>query len=270
MPPAEKTKVLIAVKTYPSLSRKYGELVCTAGFREDGSWIRIYPIPFRDLPYENRFKKFNWIEVELAKNSSDFRPESHKVLNFERIQIVGEMPTHKDWRERRQFVLQNVKTNMSELIKEAHDRSRHTSLATFKPTRILKFVHKRIPTEWNPDALEQFKQQDLFRAYGSVSDLAEKIPWRFSVQFEDDQGKKRHLMLEDWETIQLYRNLLQTGRTEEAAAQEVCQHYLKLSQTKDLHLFLGTTLQHHNRSRNPFIAIGVFYPPHPKLDLFDA
>jgi hypothetical protein len=40
-----KTKVLIAVKTYPSLSSKYDELVCTAGFLEDGSWIRVYPIP---------------------------------------------------------------------------------------------------------------------------------------------------------------------------------------------------------------------------------
>jgi hypothetical protein len=37
------TKVLISVKTYPTLSTKYNELVCTAGFLEDGSWVRIYP-----------------------------------------------------------------------------------------------------------------------------------------------------------------------------------------------------------------------------------
>lgn len=41
------TKVLITVKTYPNLSTKYEELVCTAGFREDGTWIRIYPVQFR-------------------------------------------------------------------------------------------------------------------------------------------------------------------------------------------------------------------------------
>lgn len=40
-----KMKVLIAVKTYPAISAKYDELVCTAGFLEDGSWIRIFPIP---------------------------------------------------------------------------------------------------------------------------------------------------------------------------------------------------------------------------------
>ncbi len=32
------TKVLITVKTYPTLSPKYEELVCTAGFREDGTY----------------------------------------------------------------------------------------------------------------------------------------------------------------------------------------------------------------------------------------
>ncbi|MYF20247.1 MAG: hypothetical protein F4218_06430 [Synechococcus sp. SB0677_bin_5] len=32
------------VKTYPTLSQKYGETVCTAGVREDGSWMRLYPL----------------------------------------------------------------------------------------------------------------------------------------------------------------------------------------------------------------------------------
>jgi hypothetical protein len=45
----EKQRVLITVKTYPTLSRKYGETVCTAGVRPDGSWVRIYPVPFRRL-----------------------------------------------------------------------------------------------------------------------------------------------------------------------------------------------------------------------------
>lgn len=53
-----QTRVLITVKTYPTLSEKYDELVCTAGFREDGSWIRIYPIPFRKLDYQNQYHKW--------------------------------------------------------------------------------------------------------------------------------------------------------------------------------------------------------------------
>lgn len=60
------TRVLIAVKTYPTLSEKYDELVCTAGFLEDGTWIRIYPIPFRKLSYDKRYSKWQWIELDLA------------------------------------------------------------------------------------------------------------------------------------------------------------------------------------------------------------
>jgi len=45
--PYERKKVLITVKAYPQPSRSYDELVCTAGILEDGSWIRIYPVPFK-------------------------------------------------------------------------------------------------------------------------------------------------------------------------------------------------------------------------------
>jgi hypothetical protein len=31
----------LLVKTYPTISEKYSELVCTAGVLEDGSWIQL-------------------------------------------------------------------------------------------------------------------------------------------------------------------------------------------------------------------------------------
>lgn len=49
-------RVLITVKTYPNPSVKYDELVCNAGFIESGEWIRIYPIKFRQLPYDQQYK----------------------------------------------------------------------------------------------------------------------------------------------------------------------------------------------------------------------
>jgi hypothetical protein len=62
---AEKIKILITVKTYLTISKKYGELCCTAGVKEDGSWIRIYPIPFRLLEYNKRYKKYQWLEAKV-------------------------------------------------------------------------------------------------------------------------------------------------------------------------------------------------------------
>lgn len=99
------TKVLITVKTYPTISSKYDELVCTAGFREDGSWIRIYPVPFRKRAYKEQYKKYDWIELDLVKNTGDFRPESFrpKTLDTE-IKVIDHMDTSRNWEERKKFV----------------------------------------------------------------------------------------------------------------------------------------------------------------------
>src|SRR5262245_50806013 len=126
------TKVLIAVKTYPTLSTKYDELVCTAGFLEDGSWVRIFPIPFRKLDYDKRYSKYDWVEIDLVKNKGDFRPESHRPFSIETaFNVVGHIETTSHWKERKDIVLKKVYTNLSNLIAEAKNKAIGTSLATF-------------------------------------------------------------------------------------------------------------------------------------------
>ncbi|WP_445245389.1 hypothetical protein [Microcoleus sp. OTE_8_concoct_300] len=56
----ETKKILIATKTYPSISTKYRETVCTAGviFDEEEKplkWVHIYPIRFRQLDFDRRY-----------------------------------------------------------------------------------------------------------------------------------------------------------------------------------------------------------------------
>lgn len=82
-------KILIAVKTYPSLSKKYDELVCTAGVRQDGSWIRLYPIPFRKMDYDKQYRKYEWIEADIVRNEKDFRPETFRVINLHFFSITS-------------------------------------------------------------------------------------------------------------------------------------------------------------------------------------
>ena len=71
-------KILIIVKTYPTISRKYAELVCTAGVTENGDWRRLYPIRFRQLYEQQKYKKYQWVEAKLEKSAADNRPESYK------------------------------------------------------------------------------------------------------------------------------------------------------------------------------------------------
>jgi len=272
-----KTKVLIAVKTYPTLSTKYEELVCTAGFLEDGSWIRIYPIPFRKKSFDERYKKYDWIEIDLVKNTSDFRPESFRPYSIDsEVTIIEHLGTGKDkqWNERKNIVLQKVYTNMQTLINEAKDKTICTSLAVFKPTKILNFRIQQDGPEWDAEKVKTIlsnRESNLFKHEENPFDVVRKIPFKFKFSFEDNEGKVSNMMIEDWETGQLYWNSIERHNNDsKKALEDVKQKYFDdLSQKRDLYFFLGTTSRHHFTSKNPFIIIGAFYPPKKsQLSLF--
>ena len=265
----KKEKVFIVVKTYPTISQKYIETVCTAGFREDGSWIRLYPIPFRFLEKEQQYKKYQWIEAELVRNDKDPRPESYRLCDVDNIKPLDEISTGRNcqWEERRKLVLEGKKiyTNTKNLIDLAHENK--LSLAIFKAAKILKLNVDRIdPKDFQNKvnkALHQLKQGNLF----SQQDLEDyktmpMIPYTFSYQFKDDTGKKSTLRILDWEIFQLYLNCCKNS-DEQTAIAKVCQKYgMDFVNNKDLYLFLGTTREWHIRKgRNPFVIIGLFYPP---------
>lgn len=263
-------KILIAVKTYPTLSEKYDELVCTAGFREDGSWIRIYPVPFRKLDYSNRYQKWQWITINVTKNTKDFRRESFRPTNIEDEIKMGEIVgTRNNWAERKQYVLNHVYYNMSDLIEEAKDPHKGTSLAVFKPKEIIDFVWEPCEREWDKKKLDAVianqAQQSLFDedATRDIFKIAKKVPYEFSYVFTSEDGKERKLMVEDWELGMLFWHSLERANGNETiACQKVKERfYDDFVHNKDLYLFLGTTKKFHNVSQSPFIVIGTFYPP---------
>src|SRR5574344_2646854 len=149
------TKVLITVKTYPTLSKKYDELVCTAGFREDGSWVRSYPVPFRKLDYQNQYKKWQWIEIDLVKNTSDFRPESYRPTDIDKeIRLLDEVDTNGNWGKRKKLIVDKVWYNITELISEAKDPNIGTSLAIVKPKEVIDFVWEPCDREWDKKTMD--------------------------------------------------------------------------------------------------------------------
>ena len=260
-------KLLIAVKTYPTLSTRYEELVCTAGIREDGSWIRLYPISFRKKPYHEQYRKYEWIELEVVKSKSDFRPESFRPHSIEKqIKIVGKLGTENNWYLRKQLVLKNVYTNLSLLISQAKNKKLCTSLATFKPSQILDFVWEPVKKrEWSLAKLNALKQYNLFTKQNDQFKVVKKLPYKFSYIFKDDEGRRSKMMIEDWETGQLFWNCLRKYDNEQKACEKVREKYFDdFAKKKDLHLFLGTTKLNHYRAPNPFIIIGTF---HPKIEL---
>ncbi len=272
------TKVLIAVKTYPTLSEKYEELVCTAGFREDGTWIRIYPVPFRKLNYVDQFKKWQWIEIDLVKNTSDFRPESYRPYSEDStIRVLDTINTEDGWFKRKEIVLNNIHYDLSKLIEKAKAEGDGTSLATIKPKEVKNFVWEPCEREWNPTKLAKIeakqRQLNLFEETRKLFTVAKKLPFKFSYIFTTEDNIERTLMIEDWELGQLYWNCLKSSNgDEEVACKKVKQKYFDELVKKDLHFFLGTTMKFHKISPSPFIIVGAFYPPkektNPQLSLF--
>ena len=257
-----KTKILITVKTYPSISTKYKELVCTAGFTDKGKWIRIYPVPFRKLDYSTQYKKYDWIELDLVKNSSDFRPESFRTTNPDHITICGHVNTDHNWAERKRLVLGKVYYNLSELIAEAKDKKQVTSLAVFKPNKVIDFSCEATDRDWSRDKKEIFNLMNIFEKAGDELKIVKKLPYKFSYVFQDILGIRSKMMIEDWETCQLYWRMLEKySGDEKKACKDVKNKYLEdFAKTKDLYFFLGTTKEHHFVAKNPFIIIGTFHP----------
>jgi hypothetical protein len=263
-----KEVILVTVKTYPALSSTYDETVCTAGMREDGSWIRIYPIPFRKLEEFEKYRKFDWVEIDVEKNLKDPRPESHKKRS--NIRVIEHIDTSSDWYIRNQTVLEkgDVYTNFDEIIRKNKD-GRQLSLATFKPTEILDVtVELEKSRDWDQKKLRELeaksKQPDMFQNSAECFKVVKKLPYKFRYLFQDETGKKRELMITDWEIGALFWNSMSRhSNNENKAVQDVKNKYLHdLVNGRDIHFFVGTTLEWDLKNApNPFTIIGVYSPP---------
>ena len=262
-------QVLIAVKTYPQPSGKYDELVCTAGFLPDGRWIRLYPIPFRALPYQQQYEKYHWITLDVIRNFKDFRPESYRPKHgVEGIRLGEKLNTKDGWAERKAYALKEVFTSMEDLLQRAKGEEKK-SLAVLKPREILDFVMKPTEREWKPEWQKRLLQLNLFdrdeKGEGQKRRVLPKLPYKYFYRFLTEGDKNpRQLMIEDWEIGALYWKCFRRCGDEKEANRLVQQKfYYEFCSKNDLYFFLGTTLQYHNISAQPFMIIGVFYPPKP-------
>jgi Fe-S-cluster formation regulator IscX/YfhJ len=264
----EKQRILITVKTYPTLSKKYGETVCTAGVREDGAWVRIYPVPFRRLGQKEKYKKYDWVECRLRRNTSDPRPESFRPFDEKELCPIDHIDTANNWNERRQIIINTayVYNRLDDLITKA--KSNEISLAVFKPSKIIGFKWEKEDPEWDPNKVRQMrnktKQLEMFAddAWRSTFKLIPKLPYSFSYKFKDAVGRTSELEILDWEIGALYWKCLQSSANDEQVAlSKVKEKYFDKFTLTDLHFFLGTTQQYHLWSKNPWVIIGVLPIP---------
>ena len=264
-----RERLLVTVKTYPTLSTKYGETVCTAGVREDGSWVRLYPVPFRRLKDKQQYRKYDWLECSLVRHTSDPRPESYRPIDHTELQPTKHIDTTEKWRERKRILLGNARVydRLDEIIDAA--KANEFSLCVFKPTSVKELVSEKEDPDWDPAKLRKMRelhsQLDLFEDndWRRTFEVIPKLPYSFSYRFVDSVGRASELQILDWEIGALYWKCLRAAHGDESKAiSQVRKKYLDQFLKTDLHFFLGTTQQWHSVSPNPWVIVGVFPAPH--------
>lgn len=252
---AQVTKrVLITVKAYPNPSKKYGETVCCAGIDVDTlQWLRLYPIPFRDLDSSKKFQKYTIISVKCRKAPDDHRVESYKI-DMDSIEPVSHLDTKQKWESRKKIVLPTVSPSFCSILK---DTATNKSLGTFKPCDI--------DFSWKKATLESEAKREACYAQLSFFDTKKKaieqIPFDFYYHFkchERPECPGHQLPIIDWEIGQAYRNWRYKYRPQAQLLQKIRQRWLDLtcSDKNDVYFYVGNMKRFHDH----FMVLGVFYP----------
>ncbi len=247
-------RVLVTARTYPVPARKGIEVSCTGGITDDGRWIRLFPVPYRFLTDDKRFRKYQWIEARVQK-SSDHRPESFR-LDPDSIRIASDpLPTADGWRARKEIVTKLQSPSLCWLQAE-RDRYHTPTLGFFKPREITRLIIEPVNAEWTPTELARLRQESLFQT--APARELEKLPYTFKYRFvcHDAACNGHTLSCTDWEMGQSYRKWSRHYGAEWEA--KFRQKYERdMIERFDTHFFVGTVHQHPNR----WIIVGLFYPP---------
>src|SRR5579863_852297 len=244
-------KILIWGKTYPELSKRYIETVCTAGVLESGKPVRLYPITYRYL-HDEQFKLYQWIVAHITKNPKDTRPESFKI-DCDSIQPAGIIPaTQDEWGKRGEFIFRDKSWQFDgvEDLQAAQKRDR-TSIGIVTPREIFKVEVIERPEE---DARSfEHKFEDLKKTVeaqrAQIQMFEEAIPPEMKkLEFPKSRvvvswlcnGKGctgHNMQVLDWGLCELQR------REGSAAAVEKMKDLCRLDKY-DLRFFLGNLFQY--------------------------
>jgi hypothetical protein len=261
----ERTRVLIWGKTYPELSARYVETVCTGGILPGGEPIRLYPVPLRYLSTGQQYRLYDWIEVPTEKSRSDPRPESYRVVS-DKIECINHLDTDRgSWRSRQELIFRNPSWHFGSvgLLKDAQKRSKR-SMGLVTPGKIenVKLVRKaeKDRREYESKMVEIQQQRDVFRPeYKELEFLPYdvKLSWTCLDHCAECARRPHEMKVLDW-------GLLELGRRKGwESARSKLEEITSLA-THDFRLFMGSFRLH----AHVFGIIGLWYPKRKtQLDL---
>ena len=234
-------RILITVRTYPTISTGYIETVCTGGINDAGEWRRLVPVPLRYLEKEQVYKTFDVISVKLKPGKDGRRETRAPVLPS--MKVVRHL---KSWRARCDWVKPTEVASMREM----KDSGR--TLCPVAVREVIDLKVKRESAEWTPEQKEKLKQQNLFVQRKPL----EKIPYKFRFVWKDGDGEEHKSTVYSWEMLETYRSYRERYEKpvevmREKWLSDLCGAHRQVS------FFMGNLAQR----RHIYVVCGVFSPP---------
>lgn len=249
-----RERILVTVKTYPTPHPRHHEFVCTAGINEAGDWRRLWPIPFRYLRKERQFRRYEWVDVDIRKQTGDPRRESH-VVDPDTLHRSGDfVDARHRWRARRGLLVPHAAASIEEL--QDRRRADGTSMGFLRPKtlRRLELVWQK-RSSWSVEQRSQTRQQQLLASARPLQELPFRLQLHYSCDDSRCRGHRQNIT--DWEVGALFFKLRAAGRDIPRAAEETRSAFARfLSNEYDTWLFVGTL----GPAKPTFIVTGLFYP----------
>lgn len=237
-----RERVLILVKALPHVGDRHGETVCCAGVTPDGKWRRQFPVLFRSLEHEKRFRRWQWVEYDWRLPKTDNRPESRRVQENS-IRVLGNIPK----KERSSFLNPLVLPSL-----EVAETRGHT-LALVRPAKSRFYWEAKSTEEIEEERYSYESAVRQFSFLASENKALEPSPYRFKFQYEiGDRGPPRHATCDDWETAAMFFRF-RNSHGEKEALRKMDVTFNGDYPRKGVVFAMGT----HSRHRQTWLLVGV-------------
>lgn len=238
--------ILVTVRTYPNISAKYVETVCTGGIeRNTLQWRRLYPVPLRYLDEDQKYRTYDVIRVDV-RDGKDGRAETRTPDNTS-IEIVTRLTK---WSSRHDWVGPTIVDSLQEL------ESKGKSIAPVRVSKVLDFTAEEIVAEWTEAEKQKLAQEQLFDARIPL----EKIPYHFRILWRDTDGIEHRNRFQAWEVGETWRRYRKEYDDPISIMRDKWLNDL-CSQDREVSFFMGNLA----RFRQNWMVCGIYNPPKKEI-----
>lgn len=207
-------ELMVNCKTYPAVSQKYVETVCTGGVDRDGTFVRLYPVPFRFLESGEQYKRWDVIRLQAYRDTKDQRPESWHLTSGSPIEIIDRITTDK---RRWEWMKKTVHASADAMA----EKGLTNGCVEIEP---LELYWKPDNKEWTAGQLNVIQQGDLFASKEQLEGLADRVPWQFRLKYrEKTTGREDDGKVLAWSLYQGVRRVRDKCKDDEAAVETIAQ-----------------------------------------------